>query len=400
MAAALTPGSEVARTSCTAKTQEENVQDAHITSTSTAHVANQDALKAIEWHTKKSNTFQNKVYGVHTCTYEKLFTYLSVLPIWSVAALRIKLLACYLMCPANSSAPEIWVHEGWHSCAMRAPVISGFVVLRPARSTSPVSCCSSSRALSRAPTSHWFRHVRPCRVLGAVALQLTQIQRVLRFHQVLQAALIKCCCGSSTVSLWIACLCSLCSTCLFGLADSCTVAPSNFQLSTYCSCLSFGARCRPVCFSMLSVAAVIMVIESISCGRSLHPVVPVPDVSVHDRRWSAVVPLVPTCICRLLTSLLGASPQSLALCSTSCARSLPSADHRGIRVEFRQSSTTSIHVHVFGRTPLGGGSVGHLSCRQHQTDVPNGVTVGVPNLTRSDCGLEFPSSSVHAVQHD
>ena len=87
--------------------------------------------------------------------------------------LHLQLLACFFVCPANSSASEIWVHEGWHSCAMRAPVISGFVVLRPARSTLPVSCCSSSRALSRASTSHWFRNVRSCCVLGAVALQLT-----------------------------------------------------------------------------------------------------------------------------------------------------------------------------------------------------------------------------------
>ena len=37
VASALTPGSEVSRTSCTAETQEENVEDAHITSTSTTH---------------------------------------------------------------------------------------------------------------------------------------------------------------------------------------------------------------------------------------------------------------------------------------------------------------------------------------------------------------------------
>ena len=146
-----------------------------------------------------------------------------------------------------------------------------------------------------------------------------------------------CCCGSSTVSLWIACLCSLCSTCLFGLADSCAVHSVEIPtVHNYCPYQKFGARCRPVGFSMLSVAAVIIVVESMSCGRSLHPVVPVHDVSVHGRRWSAVVPLVPTCICRLLTSLLSDSPQSLALCSTSCARSLPSADHKGICVEFRQ----------------------------------------------------------------
>ena len=107
---------------------------------------------------------------------------------------------------------------------------------------------------------------------------------------------------------------------------------------------------------MLSVAAVVIVIESTTCGRSLHPVVPVPYALVKDCRWSAVVPLVPTC---------SPSAQSLALCSATCALSLSSADHKGTCVEFRQASTTSTHVHVFERMPPGGGSVGRLNCRQH-----------------------------------